>query len=341
MIIDDPDVTPRISDVTAVTTCTGDATCEVLVQLRGEDGVTWGDFMPLTEAAGKLATGYHCRIIHTVTKLDGSDSALCNSVTVRYNTGATAVNSTYADLYSTVQNYGNDLQTCYLVIRHTKLIDSNIVAYVNFMPAPKSRTLINLGSATGARQDFILGVNNVKDTGIVPDSIKIYADGVPFYEFDYNVEVSTLTLTAPNGQIITASYDYGRSSETWLKMTQDGSPQLYPDDGTYMTRFTYTLSDANAVDKQISNVRLTLNRPKGTVKNLSLGAATGKTQMIVLPHAADASTISVPNATFTYDEDSQILTFLATKGTALTLSYSWIGEQIHINSFAAGWVAAD
>lgn len=339
--IDDPDVTPRIAEVTSITTCTGDATCEVLIQLLDGEGNLSG-YIPITEAAGRPAVKYNVKLINTVTRLDGVDSAYCNNVTVRYNTGGTAVSGTSADLYSKVQDYGNDLQTCYLVIRHTKLVDSSITAYVNFMGAPKSREYINIGTASGARKDFILGVNNVKDTGIDPASIKIFVDGQPFLDFDYNVEVSTVTLLAPNGQAVTASYDYGRSSENWLQMTRDGAPQIYPDDGTYMSRYTYTLSDANAVGKTISNIRLKLTRPTGTVKNYSLGVATGKTQMFVLPHAADKSTITLAGLTadnFSYDEDSQILTVVAPKNTALTLGYTWIGEQIHINSLASGWVA--
>lgn len=106
-----------------------------------------------------------------------------------------------------------------------------------------------------------------------------------------------------------------------------------------MSRFTYTLPDSAAVDKQISNVRLQITRPSGKVKNASLGTATGVAQMTVLPHAADVATISL-NADWNYDEDSQILSYTAAKGTALTLSYSWLGEQVYVRSMAAGWVAA-
>ena len=337
-VIDDPTVTPRISEIVADTTCTGNATCEVLAQLHYADG-TKSAYMPLADTAGQFAVGVQFRIIHTVTVLDGTDSAICNFVTCRYNSGATLVNSTYADLYSSVQNYGNDLQTCYAVVRHDKLTDSTIEAYVNFMKAPSHRELINIGTTTGTITQYTLGVNGVKDTGIDPSSIRIFLDGQPYLEFDYNVEVSEVTVNQPKGQVITASYDYGRDSESWLKMTQDGESQIYPSDGTYMTRFTYTLSDANAVNKQISNVRLKLTRPTGTVKNQSLGKATGKTQMLVLPHSADNDSITLPNATFTYDDPSQILTYIAPKNTALSLSYSWIGEQVVIRSFASGWIA--
>ena len=337
--IDDPNVIPRIADITPDITITGNASCEINARVRDAEG-NWSAWMPLNEIPGQYATAIDWQIFYTVTTLDGTDSVLCNSVAFRYNTGATAVNSNSADVYSVVQNYQSDLQTCYVVVRHSKLIDSTIDAYVNFMPAPKHRTLITLGTTTGVEQQLTLGVNGVKDTGVDQSSIKLFADGEPLLEFDYNTETSEVTVMLAAGKVITASYDYGRGSEVWLPMIRDGEPQLYPDDGSYMSRYTYTLPDNQTDGKQISNVRFKLTRPSGNVKNLSLGNATGKTQQIILPHAADATTIKLPNAEWTYDDDSQILTFIAPKNTALSLSYSWLGEQIKIHSFASGWVAA-
>lgn len=62
--------------------------------------------------------------------------------------------------------------------------------------------------------------------------------------------------------------------------------------------------------------------------------------MFVLDHPAVASSIQLPDADFSYDADSQILTVVAPKNTVLTLSYDWYGEQTVIRSFAAGWIAA-
>ncbi|MBO4779876.1 MAG: hypothetical protein J5497_04475 [Selenomonadaceae bacterium] len=336
--LDDPSVVPRISEITPDITSTGNASCVINARVRDAEG-NWSAWMPLNEIPGQYATAIDFQIFYTVTTLDGTDSVLCNAVYFKYNTGAVAVNSNSADIYSVVQNYQSDLQTCYVVVRHSKLIDSTIDAYVNFMPAPKHRDLITLGTTTGFEQQLSLGVNGVKDTGVDQSSIKLFADGDPLLEFDYNTETSEVTVALTAGKVITASYDYGRGSEVWVSMVRDGEPQLYPDDGTYMSRYTYTLPDNQTAGKQISNVRLKLTRPVGPVRAKSLGTATGKTQQIILPHAADADTIKL-NAEWTYNEDSQILTFIAPKNTALSLSYNWRGEQIKIHSFASGWVAA-
>ena len=329
---------PRIMSIDVETTCTGDGSVEVTGRIRGEDG-TWSAYLPTEELIGMEGDKIQFRTKRIVTKTDGTDSAKVNYIRHSWTTGSTAVNDSNADLYSVVQNYESDLQTCYLVVKHDPLNDSAINAFVNFMTKPKRRELITLGTANGSIQQLTLGVNGVKDTGIDQSSILLYADGVPLTEFDYNVEVSEITIKQNSGTVITASYDYGHDVEEWLPMEKVIDSQPYLDDGTYMSRFSYTLADNETAGKSISNVRIQMTRPSGKVTNQSLGKATGKTQMIALPHRATQSTISL-NADWTYEPDSQILTFVAAKNTALTLSYSWLGEQVIIKSFTAGWAAA-
>ena len=339
-IIDDPEVLPRINDITPVIEATGNATCDVFAKLRDADGNWSAEWMSVEEAVGKNAAAIKFQMRYSVSTIDGSDSALCTAINCRYNTGGLPVAGNFADIYSNVGNYENDLQTCYVVVKHSKLVDSYILAYVNFMDAPKHREQIQIGKSNSTNTPLTLGVSGKKDSGIDPASIKLFADGEPVQDFDYNVEVSTVNLNIGAGKIITASYDYDRDSETWIRMTQDGGQQPYLDDGTYMSRFTYTLKDADAVNKKISNVRIQLARLSGTTTNYPLGTATGKKQLYVMPHAADSTTILLDNADWNYDEDSQVLVYTAPKGTDLKLTYSWRGEQIYVYSFAAGWVVA-
>ena len=253
--------------------------------------------------------------------------------------GATAVNGDFADIYSTVQNYDTDLQTCYVVVKHKKLIDSKILAYINFMAPGQHRDRIHLGIANGTVQQMILGVDGVADTGIDQNTLQLYANGDPLTDFDYNVEVGQVTVNTTAGAVITASYDYNHGVEDWREMVQSGESQPYTDDGTYMTRFTYVLDDDAAIDKKLSNIRLRLERPTGRVTNQTLGLATGYMQQIVLPHAAKQETIEI-NADWSYDPESQIITVVATKGIELFISYDYVGESIEIYGFTAGWAAA-
>lgn len=330
--------TPRIISIVKTDTCTGQGSTSVKVSIKDADG-NWSDYVDIDQVIDQEAYGIHYYYYRTVTVVGGEDSAMINKVVCTYTSGAANVTGSNADLYTTVQNYETDLQTCYLIVKHAPLVDSQINAFVNFMSTPKHRELITLGTSNGSKQTLTLGVNGVKDTGIDPASIQLYVDGAPLLVFDYNIKESQVTVTLESGKVITASYDYNHDAENWLPMEKVIDSQPYLDDGTYMSRFVCTLADDDTAGKQISNVRLQLTRPSGKVKNQSLGKATGKTQMIVLPHRADESSINL-NADWSYDVDSQILTFVGTKNEELTLSYSWVGEQNVLLGIVAGWSAA-
>lgn len=333
------DSTPRISSISATTVLTGNGSVDILVRLRDAEG-NWSAYMPLNEAQNAEATAVQFKMTFNVLTLDGSDSAKVTSITINHNMGATAVSGNVAELYSVVQGYEVDLQTCYVVVRHKKLADSTIQAYVNYMQPPKHRERIAIGVADGTFQQLPLGLDGEKDSGIDQNTLKIFADGEPLADFGYNVEVSEVTVTLPQGTAVTASYDYGRDSEIWLPMEQIIDSQPYLDDEqTYMTRFNFALDEDDTADKQISNIRLQLVRSDGRVEDESLGDATGLIQQIVLPHAAKQSSIEL-NADWSYNADSHVLTFVADKNTPLVLSYDYLGEQQEILSWAVGWTAA-
>lgn len=333
---DGDDAVPRIADIFAHTTCHGKGSVTIQVRLQNERG-EWTNYMPLTAAAQEEALAVQFRITYNVTKTDGTDSAKVDSITVRHNMGATAVSGDVAELYSVIRNYETALQTCYVIVRHKFLRDSVIRAYVNFMQPPKTRELIFIGQGTGSVNQYILGVDGVRDTGIDQNTLKIFVDGEMIDEFGYNVEVNEVTVNAPVDAAITASYEYGHGVENWLEMSKliDSQPYL-DEENTYMSRFSYTLPDDDAIDTTLSNVRISLERSSGSVKNESLGTASGLIQQVVLPHAAKQETISL-NADWSYNPDNRVLTYVAAEDTELLLSYDYVGEQQIIYSFAAGW----
>lgn len=331
------DSMPRIADIVANTTCTGFATCSVTCSMRDNSG-NWSNYVTLAETKNKECTAVKFKINYRVTEIGGADSAKLNTITIKHNLGSTVVSGDTADLYSIVQNYGNDLQTCQLIVKHKRLLDSEIHAYVNFMNPPKYREFITLGVSDGTRQQFPLGVDGVKDTGINHSTLRIYVDGIPISNFGYNMEVSEVTIDAEKGQTISASYEYGHDVEEWTEMPQVIGSQPYLDDGTFMSKFSYSLSDEEAVGKKISNVRLKLFRPSGRVDNQSLGVATGLVQQFALPHAAKQDTIAL-DAEWSYDEDTHVLTVVGAKGSELIISYDYVGEGVTVYSFVAAWVA--
>lgn len=324
---------PKITSITADTVTNGSGSVSVLVRLKSADNV-WGEWIPLEQAANQEATHVQFKFNFSVDNV-GSDTAQVKSCLVNYVSTTELVTGSTAELYSIVPNFETDLRLCYLIVRHKQLIDSTIEAFANFLPAYQTRDRIQIGTGTGTAAQYNLGVNGTVDAQIAPGTIRVFVDGVATDEFDYNTAAGQITVNAPSGVSVLASYNYNCGLEQWRPMTVEAQ-QPYGD-GTYMTRFTYTLPDGE--DAQRANIRMRFNRPAGTVTNASLGKATGKTQQIVLPHLATTSSIDL-NADWSYEFDSRVLTFVATKNTALTISYDYVGEQHQIYSWAAGWSAA-
>lgn len=327
-------VTPKIVNIVPNTTLTGGGNVNITVRLKTANN-TWSEYMTLANAANQNAVAVQFKIVYSVANV-GSDSAKVNSIAVNYTANSDILSGDVAELFSIIPNFETDLRLCYLVVRHKKLIDSQINAFANFFPTPKHRERILIGVGTDDTVTYTLGVNGVPDSQIDHSSIKIFVDGVQTSNFDYNTETSELTINATADKSILASYDYDCGVEEWRPMDVEFFQQPYRD-GTYMTRFSYVLPDE--IQASRANIRLQFLRPSGSVTNLSLGIATGKTQQIVLPHVAKTDSIQL-NADFTYDFDTRVLTFVAPEGTELIISYDWLGEKHKIYSWAAGWSAA-
>jgi hypothetical protein len=279
------------------------------------------------------------KAVHTVTVLDGTDTSKVNSVTALYTTGSASVSGDTAEIYTVTQNYEVGLGYCQSLIKHKALIDAEIRAFVAFRNEPKQRKMIPLGTGTGTAQTLTLGVAGtdgkiISDSGINQNKLSIYFDGKPYYSYSYNTETSEITVTADAGVAVSASYEYGWEAETWREMTKT-TTQPYDSAGTYATYFEYTLPTGEA-KKTISNVKYVLFRPSGHITDAALGTATGSRQIFVLPHKAKAETI-VCSGSWSYDDDTQILTVVAAQGTALTISYDYIAESQEVYGVTAGW----
>lgn len=328
---------PRIIDVTPSVIVTGKATATVQVSVKNNG--EWSAYMSLTDAKDKQCSAVKYKATYNVTTLDGSDTAHVDSVTIRYTNGSAAVSGDTAEIYTVTQNYEVGLGYAQSVIKHKVLIDANLKAFVAFRNEPKNRKMVPLGTGTGSAQTLTLGVAGtdgkiVADSGINQNKLSVYVDGKPIYNYSYNTETSEVTLTVDNGVAISATYEYGWEPETWREMTKT-TTQPYDAAGTYATYFEYTLPTGEE-KKTVSNVKYVLYRPSGHITDAALGTATGSRQVFVLPHKAKAETI-VCNGSWSYDDDTQILTVVAAQSTALTISYDYIAESQEVYGVTAGW----
>ncbi|MBR4641562.1 MAG: hypothetical protein IKO74_02430 [Selenomonadaceae bacterium] len=330
------DATPRIINIEVTNKTTGHGAINVTARTKvnGE----WGDFIAYQSLKETEADAIQFRIRYTVTTINGADSAKVEKIVVRHTQGAAVVSGDSAEIYSVMHDYNHGLQTCTVIVRHKRFIDSGIAAFVNFVKPTSQRIFLPIGTSTGSAQTLTLGVDGVPDVGIDPATIKLFANGLPIANFSYNTETGEATINTIANQEITATYNFGRQKEIWREMSVDVDHQPY-DDGSFLTRFTYSLPDEELDGQSVTNIRLKLYRNSGSVENEFLGVATGGTQLFVLKHAAKSETLSV-NASFSYDESSQILTCVAPEGTELTASYDWLGEGHTIYSWAAAWSPA-
>ena len=327
---------PRIVSVDVTSSTTGRGAVNVMARVK--NGEEWGNYVAYQSLKDTEAQAIQFRIRYTVSVIDGADSAKVEKIIVRHSQGAAVVSGDSADIYSIMRDYEHGLQTCAVIVRHKRLIDSQISAFVNFTKPTSQRIYLPIGISSGSAQTLTLGDDGVADTGIDPATIQLFANGSPIVNFSYNTETSEVTINVAANQEVTASYRYGRQKEVWREMAVDVDQQPY-DDGSYLTRFTYGLPEEELDGQSVTNIRLKLYRTSGTVENKVLGTATGFTQLFVLDHAAKAETINV-NASFSYDEDTQILTCVAPEGTELKISYDWLGESHTIYNWAAAWTPA-
>lgn len=326
-----------IVSVTADSTITGQATAAVMVSLK--QAGTWSGYMTMIDAKGKKASAIKYKATYTVTKLDGTDSAKVNKVSVIYCAGTSTVSGDTAEILTITQDYENGLSFAQCLVKHKALMDAQIKAFVSFRSAPKKRIMVAVGTGNGQTQTVKLGAkdgqgNFVPDTGINHNTLSVQYDGKPVFDYGYNTETSELTFIAANGVAVTANYEYGWEQENWLEMVAQDF-QLYNDSGMYGTKFTYTLP-SGTTDKTISDIKIQLYRPSGHVDNASLGNATGQRQLFVLPHYAKKETI-VCNGSWSYDDSSRILTVVADKDTPLVIGYDWIAETQEVYGLTAGW----
>lgn len=334
------DDTTTIIDIVADSTTTETASIAIKANIKRND--TWiNTDYNLEELQYVQADAIKFKITYTVARLN-EDSAKLNSLIIRYKVGnTTAVANAAVEIVSVTQDYDNELRFAQISVKHKKLEDSVIKAFVTFKNTPKSRDMYDLAIGTGEEVTYDLkpADQDELDSRIDQSTLKVFIDGIPRANFNFNTETSQITLTVPLGSVLSVSYDYDLDSEDWQQMTHT-TTQIYQNSEWYNSRYEYALPDEQN-GKTSAVFKFVLERNEGTVTNADYGTANGVPQTFVLPHKAKADTISIPNAQFTYNEDSRILTVVAPLGTALKLTYDWVGGNHEIDSFVAGLSVLD
>ena len=321
----------KIVNIVSSITTNGNAVANVYARIFNPFNQSWTDYDYLPNFTNKFATQIQFRVDYRVTTLDGSDYAELKSIKCFYTTDADKLSGSTQEIISIAQDYPADLKTCYLLVKHSELIDAELKAYVNFSAAPKRREDILIGTGTGENQKLYLMFEGVVDQNILQSSIHLDIGGKTFSDFYFDTADSSITLTADEGQEIYASWDCGYDNENWLEMAQDFIQQ---NDGVYSSRFIYRLT--NNTNKRVAAVKIVLTRLAGNSEGETLGTGTGETQTFVLRHTPKPETL-IADGAWRLVEGSNILQVTGNIGSALDATYDWQGELPKIYSYVAGW----
>ena len=322
-----------ITDFTLTTTATGG--CSVTVEASLLQNDTWGNYISLEAAKNVSATAVKIKTVYTATTI-GTGSAKIDRLIIVTKTDDSYVVGTTAAIYLATQNFEQGMLYGRVLVKHEELIDSRIKAYIHFGETTKTRKNYVFATGTGAAQTV-----NLSDIGIEYNSIKLYADLSPLFDFDFNTATNQLTFTAPANSSISGDWTYGETEENWQEM-QKGTTQLYQEDGLYSTDFSYSVTAGTA--KGISAIKIETEKPSGSVTNQQFGVATGRMQYFVLDHYARKDTISItasdvllPADQWNYDQATKTLSVVATKNAPLKYSFVYDAEVPVVRGIIACW----
>lgn len=305
---------------------TGGAKVDVTTRIKS-DG-SWGNYMALADVGMKRATDIQFRANYSVTTLDGSDTAKLNSATVTYTSGTAITNGVTTDIVTTTQHFTNNLSYVYALVKHKDLMDAKIKAFVSLRDKPGNVNMKHVGYGTGERNTYQL-----EESGINQSTLVVYLDGKVTEDYSYNTETSQITLNAERDAVITASYEFGWSAAEWVEMSYEETQ--INDSGDFTSRYSYEIPSGEQA-KTVTAIKYQLIRPEGKVENDDLGIATGKRQIIQLPHFAKKETIKC-NGSWSYEHENRLLTVVADEGTRINISYDYIAESPEVYAVIAGW----
>ena len=301
----------KIISIREIKTETGNATSITECRINKLSG--WSDWLPLLDAEYQTASQIQFRTNFALTTLDGTDSSQIN-ITIRYTDDADKVATNFRIFTTSTQSLDADLKNCYVLVKHSPLLDSTLQAYVNLREGVKRRAKVFLGRTAGIEQTLYL-----PNKYFVQNSLRVEIDGKPFYDYEYDTENSALKFTAPADLPVTAAFDY-HSAENWQPMTLDFSK-------LNQTRFTFHTDTENLRE---CAVMLVLRTSTGNAEFTATG--TGRVQTFALNNFPTAVTCNAP-----FKIDNQLIKICAPIDATVICNYNYEGNIPNVNEFIAGF----
>lgn len=253
---------------------------------------------------------------------------------ITYSTGASATTGlSSSEIVSKTYDWYMNIKQARMTIKHAPLREARIKAYCALRVRPKEARDEVLGVGTGARTTYKL-----KQTeGLKYDTIKVRYDGITQNSgIEYNTQGARVTCTAPEGAIITCSYEYDWGVEDWQEMKQYST---YEQDEIETTEYRYATGEEG---QSVAAVKLELCMTSGHIDNEALGSGTGILQTYKLSHKLKDTNISIlsngikqSTSNWSVASDPQYVRIAGNAGSRLTANYDWISETPTIYQIAA------
>ena len=268
----------------------------------------------------------------------GVSSAKISQLYINYYRNSSAVPSATGRIYSLTQDWYMSIKSARVNIRHSALNESTMKVYAAFRKSPGHVIKENLGVATGERKTFQLSHSG----GILFDSVKIFVDGSQIFSgYELNGESARVTVTAPEGSIITASYDYGWDKEQWREMSLVSRTSL---DDYDMSEYRIDTEGGFSV----SAFMIETSGTSGHVHSQTLGLGTGYAKTYTLLHRAvktpyveygdeTHNTAVLDPKNYALLEDTRLFRVAAPAGVYIRCNYDWQSEPVRIYQVTASY----
>lgn len=271
----------------------------------------------------------------------GTGKASLTSIAVRHRTDdieAGVAGKGY--MITRTIDIGVPARHAHLMVIRPPVRDSKVRAYCSLRSTPIQVQHEALGQGNGTAQTAQIAHRK----NFAPHTFRLYFGGelqTAGYSVDQNGKVS---FVAPQGTVVTASYQHNWEAERWTEMAHDTD---YKDDsGRIRSQFAYRAIQEGDQFGPLGTFKINITQGSGHVDAELLGNATGKLQTLILRHDPRVDTIKISQRTsagttelssdsWRYEESSRLLYVTGTKDAELLAAYDWLAPMPSVEALAA------
>lgn len=325
----------QIISLNAETESYSGGSVQVLAQITRPDG-SLSDWASLDYFTGQKASRVQFKGTYRAQTV-GTSSAHIKNASVLYSDGKSILSgSSDGELITITQDWYMPVKSCRLTVKHAPLETAEMSAFIALRKSPVQVKNETLGTGSGAKKIYQLKYTD----GLKYDSLKLYFDNVQvFSDYEFNCEIGRITCEAPEGVIVSCSYEYGWDEEVWEHMALSSRLSF---DGYDQSEYRYTKPESDDENKSVCALKMVMNINSGHIDAERLGIANGRTQSFRLARrikdgrvTLTANGVNIPAKNWSLLEDPQHVAVTATYGQTIRANYDWISETPAVYEFYA------